>query len=131
MQTLFLIRGIPGSGKSTLARQMANAMQIRYFEADQYFCDENGVYNFNPARLSEAHFWCKEQVHTELQLGKSVIVSNTSTTDAEVIPYQQIAQENHVQFVSIIVENRNNTKSIHNVPEPSIQRMKNRFNIKL
>ena len=100
-------------------------------EADKYFINASGVYEFNPSKLSEAHNYCYIRAMDNLIEGRDVIVSNTSTTEKEVQMYQQLAEELGVNFVSLIVENRHGGKNVHGVPEDKIQQMKNRFSIKL
>ena len=63
--------------------------------------------------------------------GRSVIVSNTMTSEEEVLEYHSLTKELNVKFISVILENRHNGKSIHNVPISSIEKMKKRFDIKL
>ena len=46
-----------------------------------------------------------------------IIVSNTSTTQKELAPYQDLAEEYEYQVVSLVVENRHGNNSIHNVPQ--------------
>jgi predicted kinase len=127
-----LIRGVPGAGKSTFAEQLRRAGLITQFlEADKYFIDSEGKYIFDPVKLSEAHDWCQTRAKMYLFAGDSVAVSNTSTTEKEVAVYQRLAELTGANFVSIIIENRNNTESIHNVPAEKIQQMKDRFSVKL
>ena len=131
-QTLYLIRGVPGSGKSTFANQLLyQGVVYQVLEADKYFINGEGQYNFDPSKLREAHEWCQTRAKLYLLDGDSVAVANTSTTEKEVAIYQQIAELTDSNFVSIIVENRNNTENIHNVPAEKIQQMKNRFSVKL
>ena len=130
--TLYLIRGVPGCGKTTLADQLKrNNLVTQVLEADKYFIDCEGKYLFNPRKLSEAHEWCQTRAKMYLFDGDSVAVSNTSTTEKEVAIYKQIAELTGANFVSIIVENRNDTENIHAVPAEKIQQMKNRFSVKL
>lgn len=134
--TLYLIRGVPGSGKSTLAQMMMSADMVQVvYEADEFFCfDDTGQrieYKFDPSKLVEAHAWCQLRTKKYLWDGDSVAVSNTSTTEKEVAVYQQIAELTGANFISIIVENRNQTENLHNVPAEKIQQMKNRFSVKL
>ena len=133
MTTLYLIRGIPGSGKTTLAVHLCISMKHPpvLLEADKYFINTSGVYEFNPSKLSEAHNYCYSRAMENLIEGRDVIVSNTSTTEKEVQRYQQLAEELGVNFVSLIVENRHGGKNVHGVPEAKIQQMKNRFSVKL
>jgi predicted kinase len=136
MKTLILLRGLPGSGKSTFANYM---FSNNIFEADQYFYDKDGKYNFDASKLYDAHKWCQLRVEhameDNLESGgvyfSEIVVSNTSTTEKELEPYLELAKKYDYQVVSLIVENRHGNKSIHNVPEETLLRMKNRFSIKL
>lgn len=128
--TLYLVRGVSGAGKSTFARILAASRGIAYCEADQYFMN-NGLYNFDPTKLASAHADCQYRSKIELVMGKSVVVSNTSTTEKEVKVYQDIAKAHNANFVSLIVENRNGTMSVHDVPEEVLQRQRDRFSVKL
>ena len=130
--TLYLVRGVPGCGKSTFAEQLRlSGLVTQFLEADKYFIDSEGKYIFDPSKLSEVHEWCQTRAKMYLFAGDSVAVSNTSTTEKEVAVYQRIAELTGANFVSIIVENRNNTENIHNVPAEKIQQMKDRFSVKL
>src|SRR5690606_5521633 len=96
MHKLILIRGLPGSGKSTLARNLLEryttfVWSFRHFEADQYFIAADGVYNFNPKLLKNAHTWCQCSTSYWLRNGATVIVSNTFTTLKEMQPYLDMA----------------------------------------
>lgn len=129
---LYLIRGVSGAGKSTFAQRLWEAGVVeRVFEADDWFYAKDGTYQFNAADLHVAHKTCQQNTKFCLKSGRSVAVSNTSTTEFEVMVYRQIAEECDAHFISVIVENRNDTKSIHNVPEEKIQQMKGRFSVKL
>ena len=98
--------------------------------ADQYFEKfNNNKYDYK--LLTKAHQYCYQSVKQELVNGKSVIVSNTMTSKEEVKEYEDLAKELNVKFVCLILENRHNGNSVHNVPTSSIEQMKNRFDIKL
>ena len=60
-----------------------------------------------------------------------IVVSNTSTTEKELQPYLDLATKYDYKVVSLIVENRHGNSSVHNVPDETIDKMRNRFNIKL
>ncbi|MDA9674354.1 ATP-binding protein [Alphaproteobacteria bacterium] len=123
---LYAFRGLPGSGKTSFAK----SLNLKFFEADHYFEKfNNNKYDFK--LLKKAHQYCYQSVKEELKNGKSVIVSNTMTSQKEVKEYQDLAKKLNVKFVSVILENRHNGKSLHNVPTSSIEKMKKRFDIKL
>ena len=124
--TLYAIRGLPGSGKTSFAK----SLNISFYEADQYFEKFNNN-KFDPKLLKKAHQYCYESVKQELERGKSSIVSNTMTTSDEVVEYQNLGKELGVKFVSVIIENRHNGKTIHNVPNSSIENMNKKFDVKL
>lgn len=134
--TLYLIRGVPGSGKSTIAEELSvcfnkSNIPTGHVEADMYFYDDYGNYNFDASKLKQAHENCQNVTRMILKNGYNAIVSNTSTTEKEVEVYRKIAEEYNANFVSIIVENRHGGKNVHNVPEEKIQQMKQRFSVKL
>lgn len=120
---LIIIRGLPGSGKSTLAKIIG----LPFFEADQYFEDKP----FDARLLTEAHKNCQRNVEWKLAQGESVIVSNTSTTEWELEVYYDMAEKYNANVISIVVENRHDGESIHNVPQETILKMKDRFSVRL
>ena len=122
MSHLILLRGLPGAGKSTFAEDLGHVS----YEADDWFHIFNDG-KFDGALLGEAHAWCQEETRTSLTAGYNVVVSNTSTTEAEVEVYRRIAEECGVGFYSLVVENRHEGKSVHNVPAATIDRMRERF----
>lgn len=123
---LYLIRGLPGSGKSTLAKSLANPALI--FEADDYWKDRE----FDWALLDEAHKLCRRRTYDALENGyHPVAVSNTFTTEKELAPYIEMAHNLGIPYTVIIVENRHGNSSVHDVPESTMQKMENRFSVKL
>ena len=109
--TLYLIRGIPGAGKTTFADELSIFASHFYdtpvhcFEADDYFYDIEGNYNYDPSKIKEAHEECFRQTKFLLTEGRDVIVSNTLTTEWEVAKYEELAKELNVKLVSLIALN--------------------------
>ena len=133
---LILVRGLPGSGKSSFSKLIWSDFVI--CEADKFFYDEEGNYNFDGSKLKEAHAWCKNQVETFMkdhevnaQYYPEIVVSNTFTQEWEMEDYFKLAEKYNYKVVSLIVENRHNGKNIHGVPDEKIEQMRNRFQIKL
>ena len=126
MKELFLLRGLPGSGKSTLAKSLGGM----HIEADNYFMD-SGTYRFDASKLKDAHEWCKIRCEEFMQMELKITVSNTFTQEWEMQPYYDLAEKYGYRVYSLVVENVHNGKSIHNVPEESINKMRERFTVRL
>ena len=133
---LTLVRGLPGSGKSTFANFVWNEYAI--CEADKFFYDKEGNYNFDATKLRIAHQWCRNQVETRMkdnqinyQFYPHIVVSNTFTQEWEMEEYYKLAERYGYKVFSIIVENRHDGVNQHGVPDDKLQQMKNRFEIKL
>ena len=123
MKNLLLIRGVSGSGKSTFAKMLGG----KNYEVDHFFY-ENGKYNFNPDRLKEAHEWCRNKVENEMLLENPfIIVSNTFTDPWEMEVYFNLAEEFGYKVTTIIMENRHGNSSVHNVPEKTLKRQKEKL----
>ena len=128
MKELFLLRGLPGSGKSTLAKSISEV----HYEADMYFVDANGNYNFDATLLKDAHNWCQTITRMAMEYSTpKIVVSNTFTQEWEMEAYLELAELHGYTVYSIVVENRHNGVNNHGVPEEALTRMKNRFEIKL
>jgi predicted kinase len=120
-----ILRGLPGSGKSTIARKIAMDGGWRHYEADMYFYDKQGNYNFDVNKLGAAHHWCENNVAKKLQEGWSVVVSNTFTTQRELNPYFEIAMQ--LGIIPQVISVHGSFGSTHNVPEETMKRMRRRW----
>jgi predicted kinase len=137
MKNLILLRGLPGSGKSTFAKTMWSELVV--CEADDYFIDEEtGEYKFNQRDLPKAHNWCRFRVETFMkdnivneQFYPNIVVSNTFTQEWEMKEYFELAKKYNYKVFTLIVENRHGGKSVHDVPDATMDNMLNRFEIKL
>ena len=128
MKELILLRGLPGSGKSTLAKSIGGT----HLEADMYFVDLFGKYNFDPTRIKDAHEWCRSSTETAMKRGADkVIVSNTFTQEWEMKAYYELATKYGFSVFSLIVENRHGGVNEHDCPADKVEIMRNRFEIKL
>lgn len=152
MKKLILVRGIPGAGKTTFAKFLASTIDVdadvAICAADDYFYDDNGKYHFDAGQLYNAHLSCQQDVEiamldgsrketawlngvTNVEPKSIVIVHNTSTAAKEVKTYTDLARKHGYEVTSLIVENRHGNQSVHNVPEETLKRMKERFDVKL
>lgn len=125
---LILLRGIPGCGKSTLAKSLGG----RHIEADMYHINHDGDYDWRPENVKASHKWCQEECEEEMEKGTAkVVVSNTFTQELEMKPYYELSDKYGYTVFSLIVENRHGGKNVHNVPEETLEKMRDRFEVKL
>lgn len=135
--TIYLIRGVSGSGKSTIAETLRISLSdaVAFAADDFWHMNDTMEYVFDVSRLGDAHQWCKNKVleHMKDFQTENIIVHNTFTTEKELKPYIEMAEEYHYNIVSLVVENRHGNKNIHNVPDQTIQKQINKLsqNIKL
>ena len=144
MNDLILVRGVPGCGKTTIADILSSWGRSVSYSTDSMFM-VGGEYKFNeimkkdPSKLSEYHAATISKVKDSMieamhddecfHSYDTIIVHNTFTQKREMDPYLELAKEFDWKVHTIIVENRHGSKSIHDVPEETINRMKERFEI--
>ena len=122
-KTLYIIRGLPGSGKSTLANKLAPEAS---FEADQYFTNKNGEYNYDQSKIGKAHKQCQKKTKRAMKSGHSdIAVANTFTQIWEMVPYFLLAGKH--DYMINVIECQNEFGSTHDVPEYAIDRMAERW----
>jgi predicted kinase len=135
--TMYLVRGISGAGKSTFAKGIWSDNII--FEADKFFINENGDYKFDATKLKDAHAWCQSEVENLMKyqienvpIGfGEVVIANTFTQEWEMEPYMKLAEKYNYRIFSLVIENRHGNKNQHNVPDETIKKMVDRFEVKL
>lgn len=122
-KTLIILRGVSGAGKSTVAEMLAEGLWP-ICEADKFHYTEDGVYDWKPENIQAAHKWCQEQVREWMENNfngfensSRIILSNTSTSEKELKPYLDLAEEYGYRVISLVVENRHGNDSIHSVPQ--------------
>lgn len=124
---LIIVRGLPGSGKSTLAKLIGG----EHIETDMFFL-KNGEYKFDATKLKEAHNWCQLRCRLSMAAkAPKIVVSNTFTQEWEMEEYLKLAETFKYNVHTIVVENRHGGKNVHNVPEETLVKMKERFSIKI
>lgn len=117
---LTIVRGLPGSGKSTFAK----SLNVFHVEMDM-FCMIDGRYKFDKNKIQERANQCLEAVRCALSCGIDVVVSNTFSRFWEMEEYIELAHTYSAELqVWCMTENFGN---VHNVPEETIQNMKDRW----
>ena len=148
---LLLIRGLPGCGKSTLAKSIA----IQYFqsintithtndinkmsddlisEADKYFIDEEGHYEFDSTLLTAAHQWAYEQIEKGMNENKKLLITSNTFTEAwELYTYIAAVSKHKYSLYVIDLNSTSHTdqalanRTIHGVKEGKIKQMRTRY----
>jgi len=123
---LILVRGLPSSGKTTLAKKLCAGV----VSADDYF-EKSGEYLFDASKLGVAHNHCKRRVEQQMIIGTMIAVANTFTTEKEMKPYFKLAEKYGYTVTTVIVESRHGNKNDHNVPSETVDKMRERFSVKL
>lgn len=126
---LIIIRGIPGSGKTTFAKLLVDNDYI--CTADDYHII-NGKYIWKQENIAAAHRYCQQKCQMLMKKQTSkIVIANTSVTNKEIQAYYDLAKQYDYKVFSIIVENRHQGKSEHNVPDETLIKMLQNFDIKL
>lgn len=129
MKECIILRGIQGSGKSTFATLLhsLNPNSVIH-ETDSYFVNENGDYVFDPTKLQENHdknfvAFCNS-IFNGVEM---VIVSNVNAKKEHFERYINYAKLKGYKVTVLVVENHNETKSVHDVQDYVIERTKAQF----
>jgi len=120
---LYILRGVSGSGKSTYSGK--HFPSCKKLEADMFFIGLDGTYNWIPAKIKDAHEWCREQTLKALMNEEDVVVSNTFTQLWEMEKYLEMADALEIEVK--VLRMKNLYKNIHNVPEEKVKQMIDRF----
>ena len=122
---LYIIRGLPGSGKSTLAREFIEfGLADSHFETDMWFM-QGDEYVFVPELLSQYHAECFDSVCKELQIGYTVVVSNTFCRNWEMQKYINYCKKQDITYTVITCEGH--YPNSHGVPPYIYSSMKDRW----
>lgn len=135
-----ILSGVSGSGKSHYANGQCMIVEraggrSSIVSADDFFMVD-GVYTFDPTKLSEAHGLCfrayiellNSGLHMRFspEIGQRIIVDNTNTTAIEIAPYVLAAQAYgwEVEIITIWCNERVFDKvaarNVHGVPYDSV-----------
>jgi len=90
-----------------------------------YFERPDGVYDFNPKLIPNAHQWCYQQTIWHLDKLYSVIVSNTFTRKWEYQEYIDYCKEHNIPYE--VITCTGNYQNVHGVPQETIEKMRQRW----
>lgn len=131
-KTLLILRHVSGAGASTFAKYVAslsveNGQTTTICSADNYFM-LGGKYCFDAKQLGAAHKYCFDMFLEALKNQDNLIIlDNTNTRESEINPYIDKAREFEYTIFSVVIENRNETKNVHNVPEETLNKQAERL----
>jgi predicted kinase len=124
---LVILRGLPGSGKSTLAqRYFVKALGYTLVEADQFMV-QHGVYKYDPSNVSRAHALAKAAAFAALSEGRNVVIANTFVTAQDIQNYLDHLAPVKRGYKVMHVRGPAAFRSVHDVPDAAIERMRNRW----
>lgn len=132
-KSLILLRGLPGSGKSTLATLLSEGGKYPLFSVDDYFTNkETGAYEFDFKNNHLAYKQCEESTEQSMIAGcTKIFVHNTFTIKWELEAYFKLAKKHNYQLIVVTVENYHQSKNIHSVSEEQLQKMAEKYQVKL
>uniref|UniRef100_A0A5S6QRP2 Smr domain-containing protein n=1 Tax=Trichuris muris TaxID=70415 RepID=A0A5S6QRP2_TRIMR len=131
-----ILRGVPGSGKTTLAMKLTQMNPDSVVcSADEYFKNSDGVYVFDPERLSDAHRFCLQRAVAAMESKVSlIIIDNTNTMRWEMKRYVTSAYRHGYKIFFLEPQTpwkfdayECASRTVHGVSLSSIQRMISSF----
>lgn len=130
-----ILRGVSGSSKSTFADYLKGLFNASLgydysnepdkcviCTADDYHI-EAGQYKFQPENLGFAHNQCQQKFEEALKVGTELVIcANVNARERDFKYYIDKAKEYGYTYFVMVMENRNNTKDVHNVPAQTLER---------
>jgi predicted kinase len=131
--SLFLLRGLPGSGKSTIANALSESGKYPVFSVDDYFTNQTtDTYHFKFDENHLAYKLCENNTEKSMQGNVSkIFIANTFTLDWEIEPYFKLASKYNYKIFVLTVENYHGHKNIHEVSQVQIEKMAEKYKVKL
>jgi predicted ABC-type ATPase len=127
---ILILKGVSGSGKSSLANLLCSQrVGWTICEADLFFYDKQGNYNFDPAKLGSAHKFCQNQFVDYLNEPsvETIIVSNTNCDPKDMKFYEDQAAKRNIRVTYLVIERRHNNVNSHGVPEATLDRQEQKL----
>jgi predicted kinase len=132
-KNLILLRGLPGSGKSTLAKVLSEDGKHSFFSIDDYFTNaQTDEYFFDYKNNHLAYKLCEENTKQSMVNNEpKILIHNTFTMDWELEPYFKLAAEYNYTLFIVTVENYHQSGNIHDVSNEQLQKMAEKYKVKL
>jgi len=118
---VLFIRGIPGAGKTTAAKKLG----LPIVEADDFFVDDQAVYQYDPSLISDAHNWARGQMAYLLRKGADCCVVNTFSRKWELDSYMEVAHR--LGANTAVFRCLGRFQNQHGVPPEKVQKIAERF----
>jgi len=128
-----IVRGLPGSGKTEFTNFLNTLSMdgINIFTTDDFFT-RRGQYKFDGSKLAEAHKWNFKRFCATVKAGATyVAVANTATREEEFRSYKEFAEKHGYKVYVITVENWHGNKNVHGVPDENLDKMDERYELRL
>ena len=127
-KSLFIFRGIAGSGKTTSSELLCDVSI-----GDDMFFEQVGNYTkFNRYYREVASEWAYKLVENAMKNNVAKIgVNNMFLKYDRIEPYIKLAKKYNYKVFLFLVENINETKSIHSVTDEALKKFKSKLEIKL
>lgn len=125
---ILFIRGESGCGKSTLANILEKRLNSAIvIEADNYWYDKGGNYNFDIKLIKDAHQWAINEAQEAYRKGMLPIIANTSTRTWEMEQYITAIDPGLTLSDAIFVRAEGGTGNIHGVPNDIVSKQIERY----
>lgn len=127
----YIIRGLPGAGKTSFIQSLIQDGDYTS-STDDYITNEVGQYEWTPEKHKAAIEKNDAGIINALERGVPRVFADGVFNKQEHFQHLvSIALKNGYRVHSIVVENRHGEESIHEVPDETMKKYRNEFDIEL
>jgi predicted kinase len=139
MKKVLALRGLPGSGKNyyieNVIEKEFDFLEYRIVSADGYFIRPDGIYDWNPRLLWNAHQYCFINFEEAIEKGTPLIIlNNTNIKKSYYQHYIELAKVFDYEIEEIVIGEFTEeaaqlyaSRNVHNVPYSTIKKMMEEF----